>query len=135
MARPKKTTAKKTTARGRKATPKAKAARTTKVPTTKEEMSDHLKTQTAEIKMLKSTPSTKRPPSNPDVPKTIIEMLNHDFGAIKEMLDNFAQHLRALDRMRLNGVGIKKQGFIRRTERGRGRACTDMTERVRTRRA
>ena len=100
MARPKKTTAKKTTTRGRK-----------------------------------GTPATKRPPNNTDVPKTIIEMLNHDFGAIKEMLDNFAQHLRALDRMRLNGVGIKKQGFIRRTERGRGRACTDMTERVRTRRA
>jgi len=113
MARPKKT-APKATARGRKATPKAKATRTPKLPTTKEEMSDHLKTQTAEIKMLKSTPSTKRPPSNPDVPKTIIEMLNHDFGAIKEMLDNFAQHLRALDRMRLNGVGIKKQGFIDR---------------------
>jgi len=37
--------------------------------------------------------ATKRPPNNPDVPKTIIEMLNHDFGAIKEMLDNFAQHL------------------------------------------
>jgi len=109
MARPKKTTAKKSTT---KRTPKA--TRTPKQPTTKEEMSAHLKTQTAEIKMLKSTPSTKRPPSNPDVPKTIIEMLNHDFGAIKEMLDNFAQHLRALDRMRLNGVGIKKQGFIDR---------------------
>jgi len=79
MARPKKTTAKKTTTRGRK-----------------------------------GTPATKRPPNNTDVPKTIIEMLNHDFGAIKEMLDNFAQHLRALDRMRLNGVGIKKMGFIDR---------------------
>jgi hypothetical protein len=104
--------------------------------------------------MLKNTATTnasggtRRPPNNPDVPKTFLDMLNHDLNAIKEMLDTFAQHLRALDRKRLNGVGIKKLGFIRRTERGRGRACTDMflnrarrakvpllTERVRTRRA
>jgi hypothetical protein len=54
---------------------------------------------------------------------------------VKTILENFAQHLRALDRKRLNGVGVRKLGFIRRTERSRGRACTDMTERVRTRRA
>jgi len=115
MARPRKTTPKKTTStRGRKASTKAKATRSPKVPTTKEEMSAHLKTQTAEIKMLKSTPATKRPPNNPDVPQTLIDMLNHDLNAIKEMLESFAAHLRSLDRMRLNGVGIKKMGFIDR---------------------
>jgi hypothetical protein len=41
-------------------------------------------------------------------------MLTDDFNSIKELLDNFSQHLRALDRMRLNGVGIKKLGFIDR---------------------
>jgi hypothetical protein len=104
MARPKKTTAKKTTTRGRKATtPKAKAG-------DKEKMSASLKTQTASIKMLKGT-STKRPPNNPDMPQNIIDMLNQDFNSIKELLDNFSQHLRALDRMRLNGVGIKNSAL------------------------
>jgi len=134
MARPKKTSNKKAT-RGRKATTKAKATRTPKAKTQdKAQMSASIKAQTAEIKLLKST-STKRPPNNPDMPQNIIDNLNQDFGSILELLDNFSQHLRALDRMRLNGVGIKKLGFIRRTERGRGRACMDMTERVRTRRA
>jgi len=114
MARPKKTAPKKATARGSKATPKTRAARTPKLPTTKEEMTAHLKTQTAEIKLLKGNDLTRRPPNNPDVPQTLITMLNHDLGAIKEMLDSFSQHLRALDRMRLNGVGIKKLGFIDR---------------------
>ena len=61
-----------------------------------------------------SFPSVRRPPNNPNVPKTLIEMLTHDMGAIKEMLESFAAHLRSLDRKRLNGVGIKKQGFIER---------------------
>jgi hypothetical protein len=33
---------------------------------------------------------------------------------LKEILDDYAQHLRALDRKRLNGVGVKKLGFIER---------------------
>jgi len=109
MARLKKNTTKKTTAtRGRKAatkaTPKKATAKTASV---------NSPTGDAVIKMLKGT-STKRPPNNPDMPQNIIDMLNHDFNAIKEMLDSFSQHLRALDRMRLNGVGIKKMGFIER---------------------
>jgi len=109
MARLKKNTTKKTTStRGRKAatkaTPKKATAKTASV---------NSPTGDAVIKMLKGT-STKRPPNNPDMPQNIIDMLNHDFNAIKEMLDSFSQHLRALDRMRLNGVGIKKMGFIER---------------------
>jgi hypothetical protein len=106
MARPKKTTAKKTTARGRKATPKTKTH-------DKAQMSASLKSQTASIKLLKGT-AAKRPPNNPDVPQNIIDTLNTDFNSILELLDSFSQHLRALDRMRLNGVGIKKLGFIER---------------------
>jgi hypothetical protein len=109
MARPKKTTrakkpvAKKTTARGN-----------VKLHTlNKDQLSEHIKAQTAEIKMLKST-GERRPPNNPDMPQTIIDNLNAEFNSIKELLDNFSQHLRALDRMRLNGVGIKKLGFIER---------------------
>jgi hypothetical protein len=91
MARPKKITTKKTTTRGRKATTK----RTPKATAPKAQTGDAI------IKMLKSTASTKKPPNNPDMPNNIIEMLNHDFNAIKEMLDSFSQHLRALDRRRL----------------------------------
>ena len=80
----------------------------------KDQLSDHIKAQTAAIKMLKGTRDAKRPPNNPDMPQTIIDNLNTDFNSILELLDNFSQHLRALDRMRLNGVGIKKLGFINR---------------------
>jgi hypothetical protein len=41
-------------------------------------------------------------------------MLTEDFTNIKVALEAYAAHLRALDRKRLNGVGIKKQGFIER---------------------
>ena len=108
MARPKKTVAKKTTATKSTARGKAKAQTHDKA-----KMSADIKTQTAQIKLLKGT-ATRRPPNNPDMPNNIIEMLNQDFNSILELLDNFSQHLRALDRMRLNGVGIKKLGFIER---------------------
>ena len=108
MARPKKTTAKKTTSTSEKATARGKAKTNDKA-----QMSASLQSQTATIKMLKGT-ATRRPPNNPDMPNDIIEMLNTDFNSILELLDSFSQHLRALDRMRLNGVGIKKLGFIER---------------------
>jgi hypothetical protein len=56
----------------------------------------------------------RRPPNNSAVPQTIIDMLTEDFTNIKIALEAYAAHLRALDRKRLNGVGIKKQGFIQR---------------------
>jgi len=99
MARPKKETAKKTPAKT--AAPKAGK-------------------RAAGIKMIQSTgrqagaPSAKRPPNNPDVPQATIDHLNTMLNDIKTILDNFSQHLRALDRRRLNGVGIKKMGFIER---------------------
>jgi len=111
MARPKKPVARKST---RKATSKKTAKGNVKLHTlNKSQLSDHIKAQTAQIKMLKST-GERRPPNNPDMPQTIIDNLNTDFNSILELLDSFSQHLRALDRMRLNGVGIKKLGFIER---------------------
>ena len=103
MPRPKKTTAKKTTTR--KATTRGKAKPAAKTKATSGE---------AIIKLLKGTPSTKRPPNNPDVPQEVIDHLNRELSELKEVLDGFAQHLRALDRKRLNGVGIKRQGSIER---------------------
>jgi len=110
MARPKKTIAKKTTTRGRKATTTPKKATAKRTP---KKTAGKAQTGVATIKMLKGT-STKRPPNNPDMPQNIIDSLNHDLNAIKNVLDDYSQHLRALDRMRLNGVGIKKLGFIER---------------------
>jgi len=121
MARPSKKTAKKATTK--KATQKAKKSTVTKKQklavakkiaskaSTKEE-------KNAIIKMLMSPKrnagSEKRPPNNPEMPQTIINNLNQDFNSIKELLDSFSQHLRSLDRRRLNGVGIHKLGFINR---------------------
>ena len=67
------------------------------------------------IKMLSAKPATGRPPSNPDMPQATIEHLNEMLNDLKNILDNYSQHLRALDRMRLNGVGIRKLGFIERS--------------------
>jgi hypothetical protein len=110
-------------ARGKK--PVAKAKRTSGTQSTARgkakaqghdhaKMSADIKTQTAQIKLLKGNDLHRRPPNNPDMPQEIIDNLNTDFNSIKELLDNFSQHLRALDRMRLNGVGIKKLGFVER---------------------
>jgi len=103
-----KATTKRTTARG-----KAKQGKELHSHQIRAQMSADLKAQTAEIKMLKNT-NERRPPNNPDMPQTIIDNLNTDFNSILELLDNFSAHLRSLDRMRLNGVGIKKLGFIER---------------------
>jgi len=114
MARGKKPVARKVTARGTKArTPKAKQGKELHPHQVRAQLSANLKAQTAEIKMLKNT-NERRPPNNPDMPQTIIDNLNQDFNSIKDLLDNYSQHLRALDRRRLNGVGIKKLGFIER---------------------
>jgi len=40
-------------------------------------------TGTADIKLLKGTPSTKRPPNNPDVPQATIDQLNEVLNQIK----------------------------------------------------
>jgi len=72
------------------------------------------RTGKADFKMLSVKPSTKRSPNNPDVPKATIDHLNTTLNDLKTILDNYSQHLRALDRRRLNGVGVRKLGFIER---------------------
>jgi hypothetical protein len=56
----------------------------------------------------------RRPDNNPAVPPLKIGQLAEDLSKIKTTLEGYIAHLRSLDRMRLNGVGIKKQGFIQR---------------------
>jgi hypothetical protein len=41
-------------------------------------------------------------------------MPNSIINELKGILDDYAQHLYALDRKRLNGVGVRKLGFIER---------------------
>jgi hypothetical protein len=48
------------------------------------------------------------------MPSQGLGYLTDDMNNIKDTLEGYAAHLRPLDRMRLNGVGIKKQGFIQR---------------------
>jgi hypothetical protein len=73
------------------------------------------KTGTTSIKLLSATgKTTKRPPNNPDMPQTTIDQINLVLNELKNLLDDFSQHLRALDRRRLNGVGIHKLGFVER---------------------
>jgi hypothetical protein len=57
-------------------------------------------------------PAPKRPAANPPMPEPSIEKLAEYFAGIKGILENYAVHLRPLDRRRLNGVGIPTRGFI-----------------------
>ena len=59
-------------------------------------------------------PMPKRPAVNPSMPDQKIETLTDDLDNIKRELEHYAAHLRALDRKRLNGIGIKTLGFIKR---------------------
>jgi hypothetical protein len=97
--------------------PAAKAKTTAKSAKPKAPASK--KTQTAAKKPTaktapKSLPATRRPPNNPDIPGLAMAQVAMKFDEIKTELDKYAAHLRALDRKRLNGVGMKKQGFIER---------------------
>jgi hypothetical protein len=112
----KKATAKKPQTKG--LTTKAKTS--TKTTTAKKPAT--AKSSTGKIQMLakpksaiKKAPTTRRPPNNPDMPQGTINHLNAMLNDMMSILDNYSQHLRARDRMRLNGVGIRKLGFIERT--------------------
>jgi hypothetical protein len=73
------------------------------------------KAKAGTIKMLSANNKTmRRPPNNPEVPQNTIDNLNNELNQIKNILDDYAAHLRALDRKRLNEMGIHKLGFIER---------------------
>ena len=100
----------------KKVTKKAPAKKTaTKKTTVAKKPVAKTKAGTIPQKFLKgSKPTTRRPPNNPDMPWESINLLNIQLGHMLTLLDSYSQHLRALDRRRLNGVGIKKLGFIER---------------------
>jgi hypothetical protein len=63
------------------------------------------------------TKPVKRPPSTPTIPKNIIERIIGDLNSAKDQLEEYAAHLRALDRKRLNSIGTKREGFAQRAYR------------------
>lgn len=60
-------------------------------------------------------PDTRRPTPNEPLSDEAMEEIAEAFVRIREYLWESSANIRALDRARLNGVGIKKQGFIERT--------------------
>jgi len=62
----------------------------------------------------KNAPALRRPPNNPEMPLDYIADMEESFRSWRDELEDFSRHLRALDRKRLNGVGLKKLGFIGR---------------------
>jgi hypothetical protein len=54
----------------------------------------------------------RRPQDNELPDYSDLSQLKNNFKFIREFLEEHAQHMRALDRRRLNGVGMKTMGFI-----------------------
>jgi hypothetical protein len=113
------TTAKKAAAKkpaAKKATAKAKAPakKTTTAKSRTAGRSAKGKNVTAQFLTGKGKLLTRRPPNNPDIPLTVIRGLYEDLDNVKYNLELFSAHLRSLDRKRLNGIGMKKLGFIGR---------------------
>ena len=103
MATKKKPVAKKAT---KKSTAKKKP--TTKKTATKKPTAK----KTANTKKASAKPTTRRPDANlPPTVDTIDGMTNTILNIISA-LDYYAANLRALDRQRHNGVGLKRLGFI-----------------------
>jgi hypothetical protein len=68
----------------------------------------------AAVKKTANRGESKKPDVNPSMPNEMINKLNGLFRQISEILEEHAAHLRALDRRRMLGVGIKTLGFIKK---------------------
>jgi hypothetical protein len=65
-------------------------------------------------KAANASKSVRRPSQTPNIPSIEIAKIETKFQEIKTSLEEYAANLRALDRKRLNGVGMKLLGFISR---------------------
>jgi hypothetical protein len=72
-----------------------------------------IQVKTATIK----TSSVKRPPQTPAIPQQTLDAVITDLTKVKTSLEEYAAHLRALDRKRLQSIGVKKEGFAQRSYR------------------
>jgi hypothetical protein len=64
-----------------------------------------------------NTPGVKRPAQTPGIPLDKLEQVIDLLTESKSVLEEYAAHLRALDRKRLNSIGVKKEGFAQRAYR------------------
>jgi len=62
-------------------------------------------------------PEIKHPPNTPFIPQQTITEVTLLLAQAKEKLEEYAAHLRALDRKRLNKIGVKREGFAQRAFR------------------
>ena len=62
-------------------------------------------------------PLVKRPPLTPAIPQAVVEDVINGLTQVKADLETYAAHLRALDRKRLNNIGVKREGFAQRAYR------------------
>ena len=86
-----------------------------KKPTAKkpaEKKSAAKKPATKAAKPAKLSATTRRPDPNDTPHKMMIVNITDDLMDLVRTLDNYAVNLRALDRQRHNGVGMKRLGFI-----------------------
>jgi hypothetical protein len=60
----------------------------------------------------KQMPEPKRPSRNPAIPPETLDSMINRLSQFMGEVEPYAVHLRPLDRQRLRGVGLKKQGFI-----------------------
>jgi hypothetical protein len=117
MARPKKPVAKKATKKpaAKAASTKAKTARGKK-PAVKKSANAKAKkaNQTQELQLPSSSQKSiiRRPDPNLPPSPRLIDEITHDLLTIIELVEEYAANLRSLDRMRHNGVGMKRLGFI-----------------------
>ncbi|GBU29446.1 hypothetical protein R84B8_03011 [Treponema sp. R8-4-B8] len=119
----KKTATKKPTAKAKKSTTTTKRGGSRASPETSAKRAKNADATSAlkAIKALTQLPAvksksinTKTQPNNPLLTEEEIIQILDSFGLVKEILKEAAANLRPLDRARLNGVGIKRQGFIER---------------------
>jgi hypothetical protein len=106
----------------KKATPKAKAKTPAKKPAAKKATAKTTapkpKVVTAKTTAVKTRGiATKRPPKTPAIPYQVIDTILSDLTEVKASLDEYAAHLRSLDRKRLNKIGVKREGFAQRAYR------------------
>jgi hypothetical protein len=66
----------------------------------------------AKKSVAKTTTAIRRPDSNQPPSVALIDAITDEILSLMSTLDHYAANLRALDRMRHNGVGLKRLGFI-----------------------
>jgi hypothetical protein len=71
----------------------------------------------APAKKSSAASSPKRPGAAPDIPLTFLADIEESLKSTRDDLQDFAAHLRALDRKRLNHIGNRREGFTQRAYR------------------